>query len=302
MSEKDVKADLKIRNLRQKAVSGTLRITVHDGYTVTPAEIKVGETNIEKPFTQDLSFTSPSTSPEISRGSLAFETPSGIREREFSIISLTPGASVSVREEELKGHKVWRMDNGRFQFLASPRYSGTLFAWMEGETNHLHTAFPEPGMFSWRSPFYGGLEPLLSLKGDMHRMPLFKEEWKTEPVERKGKSGHLWKGVRLSTTPKHKDYQGLALEMDHLTLPGASLLATFMRLRNLASGSLHAYFALEGFPDVDGSQKQAMLHYNPRRDQAQGGDRGLALLLFLVCVHEPQNGTGTRPGHHFPQS
>lgn len=274
VSQKDFQADLTIRNLRRRVVSGTLRIVVHDGYTVTPAEIKVGETNIEKPFTQDLSFNSPSTSPEISRGSLAFETPSGIREREFSIISLTPGASLSVREEELKGHKVWRMDNGRFQFLASPRYSGTLFAWMEGETNHLHTAFPEPGMFSWRNPFYGGLEPLLSLKGEMRRMPLDKEKWEAEPVERKGKSGHLWKGVRLSTIPKHKDYQGLALEMDHLTLPGASLLATFIRLRNLTSGSLHAYFALEGFPDVDGSQKQAMLHYNPQGGIRPRGETG----------------------------
>jgi hypothetical protein len=156
----------------------------------------------------------------------------------------------------------------------APAYSGTLFAWMEGETNHLHTAFPEPGMFSWRNPFYGGLEPLLSLKGDMQRMPLFKEEWKAEPVERMGKSGHLWKGVRLSTSPKHKDYQGLALEMDHLTLPGASILASFMRLRNLASGGIHAYLALEGYPDVDGSQKQAVLHYNSKGGARPRGETG----------------------------
>ena len=105
-------------------------------------------------------------------------------------------------------------------------------------------------------------------------MPLHKEEWKAEPVERKGKSGHLWKGVRLSTSPKHKDYQGLALEMDHLTLPGASLLATFMRLRNLASGSLHAYFALEGYPDVDGSRKEAVLHYNSKGGVRPRGETG----------------------------
>jgi len=274
VSEKDLKAELTIRNLRRRVVSGTLRIVVPDGYSVSPHETKVGETDIGKPFTKDLSFTSPSSPPEISRGSLAFETPSGIRERDFSIIALKPGTALSVREEDMKGHKVWRMDNGRFQFLMAPGYCGTLFAWMEGEVNHLHTAFPEPGMFSWRNPFYGGLEPLLSLKGDMNRMPLHKEEWQAEPVERKGKAGHLWKGVRLSTSPKHKDYQGLVLEMDHLSLPGASLLATFMRLRNLASGGIHAYFALEGFPDVDGSRKQAMLHYNPKRGIRPRGETG----------------------------
>jgi ribosomal protein S18 acetylase RimI-like enzyme len=274
VSGKDLKAELTIRNLRRRAVSGTLRIAVPEGYTVTPEEIKVGETDIEKPFTQDLSFTSPSSPPEISRGSLVFETPSGIRERDFSIIALKSGPILSVREEELKGHKVWRIDNGRFQFLMAPGYSGTLFAWMEEEVNHLHTAFPEPGMFSWRNPFYGGLEPLLSLKGDMNRMPLHKEEWSAEPVERKGKSGHLWKGVRLSASPKHKDYQGLALEMDHLTLPGASLLATFMRLRNHASGGIHAYLALEGYPDVDRSRKEAVLHYNPKGGVRPRGETG----------------------------
>ena len=274
VSEKDFKADLKIWNFRRRAVSGTLRIVVPDGYSVSPNEIKVGETDIERPFTQSLTFTSPASPSEISRGSLAFETPSGIRERDFSIIALKPGTVLSVREEELKGHKVWRIDNGRFQFLLAPGYNGTLFGWMEGEINHLHTAFPEPGMFSWRYPFYGGLEPLLSLKGDMQRMPLFKEEWGAEPVKRKGKSGHLWKGVRLSTSPKHKDYQGLVLEMDHLTLPGASLLATFMRLRNLASGGIHAYFALEGYPDVDGSRKEAVLHYNSKGGIRPRGETG----------------------------
>ncbi len=274
VSEKDFKAELTIRNLRRRAVSGTLRIVVPDGYSVSPHESKLGETDIERPFTQSLAFTSPSSPPEISRGSLTLETPSGIRDRDFSIIALKPGASLSIREEELKGQKVWKMDNGRFQFLTAPGYSGTLFAWMEREVNHLHTAFPNPGMFSWRNPFYGGLEPLLSLKGDMNRMPLFKEEWKAEPVERKGKSGHLWKGVRLSTFPKHKDYQGLALEMDHLTLPGASLLATFMRLRNHASGGIHAYLALEGYPDVDRSRKEAVLHYNPKGGVRPRGETG----------------------------
>jgi ribosomal protein S18 acetylase RimI-like enzyme len=274
VSQKDFQADLTIRNLRRRVVSGTLRIVVPDGYSVSPHEIKVGETDIGKPFTQDLSFTSPSLPPEISRGSLTFETPSGISDRDFSIIALKPGTVLSVREEKLKGHKVWRIDNGRFQFLLTPGYNGTLFGWMEGEINHLHTPFPEPGMFSWRNPFYGGLEPLLSLKGDMQRMPLFKEEWKAEPVERKGKSGSVWKGVRLSTFLKHKDYQDLALEMDHLSLPGASLLATFMRLRNLASGSIHAYFALEGYPDVDGSRKEAVLHYNSKGGIRPRGETG----------------------------
>jgi RimJ/RimL family protein N-acetyltransferase len=274
VSQKDLKANLIIRNLRRRVVSGTLRIAVPDGYSVSPHEIKVGETDIERPFTQSLAFTSPSSPPEISKGSLALETSSGIREEDFSIIALKPGTVLSVREEELKGHKVWKMDNGRFQFLMAPGYCGTLFAWMEGEVNHLHTAFPEPGMFSWRNPFYGGLEPLLSLKGEMHRMPLHKETWKAESVERKGKSGHLWKGVRLSTSPKHKDYQGLALEMDHLTLPGASILATFMRLVNLASGGIHAYFALEGYPDVDGSRKEAVLRYNSKGGVRPRGETG----------------------------
>jgi len=274
VSQKVFQADLTIRNLRRRVVSGTLRIVVPDGYSVSPHEIKVGETDIERPFTQSLAFTSPSSPLEISKGSLAFETSSGIRDRDFSIIALKPGTALSVREEEMKGHKIWSMDNGRFQFLIAPGYCGTLFGWMEGKVNHLHTPFPEPGMFSWRNPFYGGLEPLLSLEGEMHRMPLHKEDWKAEPVERKGKSGHLWKGVRLSTSLKHKDYQGLVLEMDHLTLPGAAFLATFMRLVNVASGGIHAYLGLEGYPDVDKSQKEAVLHYNPKGGVRSRGETG----------------------------
>jgi len=47
-----------------------------------------------------------------------------------------------------------------------------------------------------------------------------------------------------------------------------------MRLRNLASGGIHAYLALEGYPDVDGSQKQAVLHYNSKGGARPRGETG----------------------------
>ncbi|MGH2410946.1 MAG: hypothetical protein ACRDGS_11345, partial [Chloroflexota bacterium] len=130
--------------------------------------------------------------------------------------------------------------NGRLQFAVTPDYAAAITELaLDGAAQlALADSFPQPGAFSWTSPWYGGIHPAVRRwrPGDQAFLldagALHAARSQATIISRSGASGVNWQGVRVVTESNQDGYGGLTQAVEYLTLPGAPLLAVVLELSN----------------------------------------------------------------------
>jgi hypothetical protein len=159
----------------------------------------------------------------------------------FTVLALAPGAGVDVQAKgEPDGGGLWQVTNGRLTFTVAPAYAAAVTDLsLDGAPQlALADSYPQPGAFSWTSPWYGGIHPAVRRwrPGDpsflLDAGALHDEPSQAQIVRRPGASGVAWEGVRVVTEGRHEGYAGLTQAVEYLTLPGAPLLAVVLELAN----------------------------------------------------------------------
>jgi ribosomal protein S18 acetylase RimI-like enzyme len=161
-------------------------------------------------------------------------------EGDFSLLALGEAAETTVVEERDSGGTRLLVTNGRLRFAVSPGFAAavTELSLDGAEQLALAQSYPEPGSFSWTSPWYGGIHPAIRRwrPGDpsypLDAGALHDSESTAEIVSRTGASGVAWRGVRVAKQGKEEGYDGLTQAVEYLTLPGAPLLAIVQELTN----------------------------------------------------------------------
>ncbi len=158
----------------------------------------------------------------------------------FTVLALASGAGVRVEEAQDQGLHRLRVDNGRLRFSVTPDYAAAITELTLDGVPQLALAdsFPQPGSFSWTSPWYGGIHPAVRRwrPGDQAFLldagALHAERSRAAVISRSGASGVDWQGVRVVTESNQEGYGGLIQAVEYLTLPGAPLLAVVLELSN----------------------------------------------------------------------
>jgi len=158
----------------------------------------------------------------------------------FTILALAAGADIQVEEDEQQGSRRLRVHNGRLRFSVTPDYAAAITELaLDGAAQlALAESFPQPGAFSWTSPWYGGIHPAIRRwrPGDQAFLldagALHAARSQATIISRSGASGVNWQGVRVVTESNQDGYGGLTQAVEYLTLPGAPLLAVVLELSN----------------------------------------------------------------------
>ena len=177
------------------------------------------------------------------------------RERQPIIVLGDPEAAVRVHGGG-KGEELFRIENGVLALTVAPGFLGSAIS-LEGDGEELlRSAYPEARPLAWDSPWFGGIQPRLAGIG---RYELAQERARARQIVRRGSQGVVWRGVRVSWSPKHERARHSGLAVDYLLAPGSGMLAVAVRTsrRTDTSGWLHAGFDL--FPVVGGSYLDAVL-------------------------------------------
>jgi hypothetical protein len=106
------------------------------------------------------------------------------------------------------------------------------------------------------NPWFGGIQPRL---GSLPAGELSQERFRAREIERRGSQRILWRGVRVSCSPKHERARHERLAVDYLLAPGSSILAVAVRTTRRADTAGWIEGGFEVWPVLGGSHLEAVL-------------------------------------------
>jgi GNAT superfamily N-acetyltransferase len=172
-----------------------------------------------------------------------------------------PGRSVDLKTERDGELELVRLDNGRLRLTFAPSQMGRLVDLVAGGASQLHASYPEPRLFVWFNPWYGGATPaLFERESEDWRTKLRGEAFTWREARRRGQ-GVEWSGLTVSSEPKAAGLKGLRAEVDYLTAPGSNLVALVYRLENRGQSRWAGSYGGDLWPAPGGDPKAVVLHY-----------------------------------------
>jgi hypothetical protein len=177
------------------------------------------------------------------------------RERQPVIVLGDPRREATVERAGEEG-ELFRLDNGVLTLTIAPAFKGSAVSLQRNGEELLRSAYPEARPLGTANPWMGGIEPNF---GRLNSEKLAKERFTAREVERRGRQGIVWRGVRVSCSPKHETRREDRLALDYLLAPGGGIFAVALRLthRGGTASWLDGGFSL--WPTLGGSYLDAVL-------------------------------------------
>ncbi len=259
-------ATISVRALTNLPLSGGLGLRPPAGWRVWPADLEFNDVKVDRTFSRELVFSCRSSpAPSAAYLRVLWTTPAEERELSFPFISLCSGKGrVRFSRKKVKGLRLFTLDNGYLRLRVSPDFMASLVGLEEGGTNHLLSAFPEPGEFVYEKPWYGGVYPYLSGR-DFPKDLFDKEKFTCRRVDGAGRGKLKWQGYRLHTSVRRPGCKGLDLGIEYLTLAQSNVVAIRTRIRNRSTAHLQRSGLLRCDLQVGGDRTKSVLYYESDR-------------------------------------
>jgi hypothetical protein len=152
------------------------------------------------------------------------------RSGQLPLIVPVPNSKVDIARGREGDYEFFAVKNGAIEFRVAPKFNGTLY-WLSDSSapdkNLLRTTFPEPGMWTWMSPWFGGISMEAELGYWFHH-----SQFDGDPVGISW-SGFEWEGIRVRIAPL-KRWQSLEMEVLYLTRPGVPIVLNLCRFTEKA--------------------------------------------------------------------
>ena len=272
-------AKLAVHNRRGKALDGKWQIQ-DCGLWAQPADGELTDVKRGSPFVQEIAVTAADLTPRVETAQVMLSEE--VTTHKFispAIILGNVNQPVNFSSESTDD-KPWTIsvDNGYFSFTAAPTFLGSVTALERGGINHLKSTYPKAGPYLWMNPWFGGIHPFL---GWLENQRFVKEQFTGEQVERTGKRGIVWHGVKVASDIQHKDDRWLRIEFEYLTLGGSNVLAIVQRLINKTNAPQGIHAGVSLWLAVGGGTANNVIHYTqnrPRYEQAASTDEQIRVL------------------------
>lgn len=311
-SDGKAKVTLTIENRIPRKWSGKATIALPQEWGGDAGEFDLKDLYWQRPYKADL-LLSTKSQPGAQSGRIEIRSPQFDADFELPLISLGDGSPVKVEETEYEGQRLFRVDNGRVSFDLTPGFNATVSALHEGEVNHLVSPFPNVGAFSWISPWYGGLTPVVTLPGKWWaESKLYKETFKAESFSNSDSQDIEWHGMRKRAILENEDMRGLTLELDTLTVGGSPTFKSTLRLINDTGVVRKLLAGWVSFLQPDGSRTRTTI-WGPENKfkhterifwvqfghwgAAENPDTGRAVALISPTPKVVMSGWGADGGH-----
>ena len=124
--------------------------------------------------------------------------------------------------------RVIAVDNGILTAKVSPSFMGSVFSLQREGREYLNSPYPDTEPRGWMNPWHGGISPAYGRVEDT----LFKERFRYRVIERKGRQGLVWRGVRVHCRIVQEHARGQSMAIEYLLAPGADVLAILPSCRD----------------------------------------------------------------------
>jgi GNAT superfamily N-acetyltransferase len=254
----EVTATLVVDNLRRRPLEGRAQLVLPQGLTADRQAFGLSEVAIDRALREPIAL-------QIEPGATAYEGQVLLSTRlvdqriAVPVVRLGDRGEVAVTEQVREGQAVFAIDNGRTRFGVAPGYCGALIGWEEGGTDHLLSPFPERKTFSWISPWYGGITPVVVEVNQDVPGHLEQETLSGRIVDLPDARSIPWRGVRVSGDITREDLIGLQVEFDYLTVCQGNVLKLVCRMHNTTTGKRQVRVGWLTYWQPDGSSAANVL-------------------------------------------
>jgi ribosomal protein S18 acetylase RimI-like enzyme len=233
----DATANLVVQSSSMIPRTQKLELSAPEGWTLSPAETEVTYKR-DEPSSTPLSVSIPGDKPTA--GIVKVTRTGMVRDysADLPVIRIGDGSDVVVNES----NGIVTIDNGLMVAKASAEFCGSVHSVEIDGVEHVRSEYPEAGNLGWMRPWHGGIHVNTCRNPGL----LHESAFTSEPVERTGctgrtgRAGLVWKGVRMTNTPVHKELRGRRIEVEYLTTGGSNVIAVLTRAVNLYPVPLNA--------------------------------------------------------------
>ena len=223
-----VEATLRLNHVGRHKLDGKLTLEASDGLRNDVKAVKVTELCEARPVVRKVAFRSTArVRPGVEDIRVRFETEEAVyRFSEKALVLPADARTVSVSRQE-KG-RVIAVDNGILTVKVAPPFMGTVISLRRGDREYLNCPYPDAEPRAWMNPWYGGVSP----EYDRLEDTLYKERFRYRVIERKGRQGLVWRGVRVHCRISQEHARGQSIAWEYLLAPGAEVLAIRVTCRD----------------------------------------------------------------------
>ncbi len=232
----EIMVPLKVHHLVHRPIRGTLRFAAPKGWKIIPRTTNFRDLKGDKPLSVPVKLQATAKTklePDLLTISAQVETRLQTRDFQIPVILHRKSGKITISHTTIENHEICIIDNGKFLLKIAPGFAGSVFAWInkETDTNLLESNFPQAGPRVWFNPWYGGIrfEPFSGKQPGWFPTKLDRESWILEETQRSG-----WKGVTLSVKPdmEERTLRGFRLALQVLTQPKSNIVALIGQVIN----------------------------------------------------------------------
>jgi GNAT superfamily N-acetyltransferase len=225
----ETNTELIIHNQRGKSLNGKWQI--EDCQLIQPADGELADIKQNNPYVQKITIATNDLTPRIETAKITLTEEVTTRKFPTPVIILGD-ADRSVNfgfESSDDKPSTISVDNGYFSFTVAPTFLGSVTALECKGISYLNTSYPKAIPYLWVNPWFGGIHPFLGWQGNQR---FTKEKFTGAQIERAGKYGIMWHGVKVASDIQHKYDRWLRMEIEYLTIGGSNVLAIVHRFIN----------------------------------------------------------------------
>ena len=141
---------------------------------------------------------------------------------------ILPRKACQVRVSRQEKGRVIVVDNGVLTAKVAPSFMGSVISLQRKGREYLNSSYPETVPRGWINPWHGGISPAYDRLDDT----LYKERFRYRVIERKGRQGLVWRGVRVYCRIAQEHALGQTIALEYLLAPGADVLAILPSCRD----------------------------------------------------------------------
>ena len=134
---------------------------------------------------------------------------------------ILPANASEVRMTRQQKGRVIVVDNGILTAKVAPSFLGSVISLQREGREYLNSSYPDAAPRGWMNPWHGGISPAYGRLWET----LYKERFRYRVIERKGRQGLVWRGVRVHCRIAQEQARGQSIAVEYLLAPGADVLA-----------------------------------------------------------------------------
>ncbi len=165
--------------------------------------------------------------PETEEIGVRFETEEAVYRFSGRALIL-PRNTCQVRVSRQEKGRLIVVDNGILTAKVAPSFLGSVISLQREGREYLNSPYPDTAPRGWINPWHGGISPAYDRLEDT----LYKERFRYRVIERKGRQGMVWRGVRVHCSIAQEHARGQSIALEYLLAPGADVLAILPSCRD----------------------------------------------------------------------